>query len=222
MRSIVKAAARLQAGSRRSGKALLVGIASCALALAASASGAALADENTLESHGIDSGLIGENCPPEIREAMAEAARAGTDQAAIRWEKSIRRPQELGELSCLDGIMNRDLGILVSMPSIDDLFGNIQEAVCQAAEEGWRQATSRVAGAVGDVGVPGLELPGGLGGISGGGISLERTNNPLTVRGGSLPSLPSIGSPPINGGASGGSQGSSSNGTFDFLKSIYR
>lgn len=102
--------------------------------------------------------MTNERCSDTSRDAVANAARTNVESHVARAEASIQPPTPVGDLSCLNDLMNIDIDFLSGQFfSLDSLLGDfmsglqnitlegigeeINRQICQFAEEKWSELT---------------------------------------------------------------------------------
>ena len=93
----------------------------------------------------------GADCAPEVRQALAEGARAGVerDVAILRHpDQGIRDPDSILDFSCLEDLFDfRSFDILFDPGrSMADLLGLVRRRICSAAREAYRGYVGRPLG----------------------------------------------------------------------------
>lgn len=144
--------------------------------------------------------MTNERCSAGSRDAAANAARQNVESHVTRAEASIQPPTPVGDLSCLNDLMNINLDFLSGQFfSLDTLFqdllsgfqnitlegisGEVTRQICQFAQEKWEELTEplnlSLEDLMGDIS-PSFTNNFALINISGGGGG-GSTNPPLTV-----------------------------------------
>lgn len=102
--------------------------------------------------------MTNERCSEQSREAVANAARTNVESHVTRAEASIQPPTPVGDLSCLDDLMNVDTdflsgqffsleGLLGSFSSglqditLEGLGGEVNRQICAFAQDKWSELT---------------------------------------------------------------------------------
>lgn len=102
--------------------------------------------------------MTNERCSEESRDTVAEAARLNVESHVTRAEASIQPPTPVGDLSCLNDLMNIDIDYLSGQFfSLDSLLGDftsglqtitlesigeeVNRQICAFAEEKWAELT---------------------------------------------------------------------------------
>jgi hypothetical protein len=102
--------------------------------------------------------MTNERCSDASRDAVANAARQNVESHVTRAEASIQPPTPIGDLSCLNDLMNIDIDFLSGeLFSIGDIFGDLMSGlqnvtlegvqgevtrqICAFAEEKWSELT---------------------------------------------------------------------------------
>jgi hypothetical protein len=144
--------------------------------------------------------MTNERCSDASRDAIANAARRNVESHVTRAEASIQPPTPVGDLSCLNDLMNINIDFLSGQFfSLDTLFQDllsgfqnitlegigeeVTRQICRFAQEKWEELTEplnlSVDDLLGDIS-PSFTSNFALINISGGG-SGGTTNPPLTV-----------------------------------------
>ena len=95
-----------------------------------------------------DTGQVEADCAPEVRQALADSARAGVerDVTILRDpDQGIRDPDSILDFSCLDDLFDfRSFDILFDPGiSMAHLLGLVQRRICAAAREAYRGYVGR-------------------------------------------------------------------------------
>ena len=90
----------------------------------------------------------GADCAPEVRQALAEGARAGVerDVAILRHpDQGIRNPDSILDFSCLEDLFDYGSFDILFDPGrgMADLLGLVQRRICSAAREAYRGYVGR-------------------------------------------------------------------------------
>lgn len=116
-------------------------------------------------------------CDANVIQQTADAARAKVEDFVSRAEAAIRPPGSIGDLGCLDGLMEAPLdifsnvgGLLGSLTSgLDAGFGDIGGQICSFANDKWQEVTQPLTGALNDLQLPSIGAGFNLGNLGGSG-----------------------------------------------------
>jgi len=88
--------------------------------------------------------MTNERCSSASRDAVANAARQNVESRVARAEASIQPPTPVGDLSCLNDLMNIDIDFLSGkMFSIGDIFGDLLGGLQDITLEGIQGEVTR-------------------------------------------------------------------------------
>lgn len=145
--------------------------------------------------------MTNERCSAGARDAAANAARQNVESHVTRAEASIQPPTPVGDLSCLNDLMNINLDFLSGQFfSLDSMFQDLMSGfqnitlegigeevtrqICQFAQEKWEELTEplnlSLEDLMGDIS-PSFTNNFALINIGSGGSGGQATNPPLTV-----------------------------------------
>lgn len=105
--------------------------------------------------------LAQDGCDADVTQYLAQAAEQGAQ--AETETRTIESVPTAREVSCLESILSRDVGIWVSFPNFSDVAGNIARQGCRAVQQAVDDALGQVPSL--NFNVPGV---GNLGGGPGG------------------------------------------------------
>lgn len=168
-------------------------------------------------AHAQQQGFVGPGCSQDASASLNDAAFRGVEREVAVIDSQIDRPESLASLSCLERLLNSGVDIFFQPPGIGDILSSLQNAVCNAAESAWAEATAPLNNAVYRTVDLGGFIPGG--GSLGGGVNTSvRRGDGRTGTFGSanddrvrieappvqVPSFPSPSGPASTGGIAGG------------------
>ena len=94
-------------------------------------------------------GMMLEDCSERSRNILADSVRKDIEFAVRRAEASIEPPAPIGDLGCLDGLMDIDLGVFAPIGSLSNLFSNSLDGsltdpegsgqICRFAQTKWNE-----------------------------------------------------------------------------------
>jgi len=88
--------------------------------------------------------MTNERCSDASRDAVANAARQNVESHVTRSEASIQPPTPIGDLSCLNDLMNIDIDFLSGeLFSIGDIFGDLMSGLQNVTLEGIQGEVTR-------------------------------------------------------------------------------
>ena len=113
-----------------------------------------------------------ESCEPDVKNEMAEGIRKQIEDHVARAEASINPAIPIGDLSCLNDLMNAPLDIF---SNVGGLLGNLQAGlagalnpsgllegldvsrqICQFAQDKWNEVSEPLSGSLGDFTIPNI------------------------------------------------------------------
>jgi len=159
--------------------------------------------------------MTNERCSAESRDGVANAARLNVESHVTRAEASIQPPTPVGDLSCLNDLMNMNIDFLsgqfFSLDSIlgdlmsglqnitlDGIGGEVNRQICQFAQDKWSELTEPLNLSVGDLlGDVSPDFTSNFALIN---VSPGNPGSGVTVNGGSTPPVSITPAPTSTGG----------------------
>ena len=103
--------------------------------------------------------MTSEDCSPESRDIVAANVRNQIESSVRRAEAAINPPSPVGDLSCLDGLMDIRLDDFGTVGGLEDLFTTSLDGlldlgkdqtrrICKFAEQKWKEVTGPVSSAI--------------------------------------------------------------------------
>jgi len=118
---------------------------------------------------------LSDSCSSSSSSALSQSIRDNIEDSMKRAEASIKPPSPVGDLGCLDNLMQDididffsggmggfDLGSMISQVGFDDVLGDMAGGgdpmgqICSFAKEKWGELTEPLQGAMGDLKLPSL------------------------------------------------------------------
>lgn len=160
--------------------------------------------------------MTNERCSDASRDAIANGARQNVESRVARAEASIQPPTPVGDLSCLNDLMNIDIDFLSGqMFSIGDIFGDllsglqditlegiqgeVTRQICAFAAEKWSELTEPLNMSLSDL--TGGIAPDFTSNFSLINVSQGAPGSGVTVNGGAVTPAPSSAPRPQSGGS---------------------
>lgn len=103
-----------------------------------------------------------EGCSPESVNMLQEVSSVFAESEMDRMLSSLRVPESVTELSCLDRILGFNGYMTPQIPSLGSIINQIKGRLCQVAEGYVRQMMQPVNGMMGQMRTPNMSLPGGI------------------------------------------------------------
>ncbi len=95
--------------------------------------------------------MIIDDCTPESRERIASSARRGIEHSVRRAEAAIEAPASIGDLGCLDGLMDMSIDRFAPVGPLTSLFSGSFDGlltspegsrrICRFAYSKWNEVT---------------------------------------------------------------------------------
>jgi hypothetical protein len=167
---------------------------------------AALAQENNM---GWIGDILDNRCTPESQQGISDVVRAKIESSVARSDAVIQAPTPVGDLGCLDGIMEQtsnffsESGLNADMVKAVFAELNVGDQVCNFAQSKWEEVSQPLTGRLGDLEIPGFNA------------NFDASNVPSTIT--ALQNAVNSGTQTSGGTngstGSGGTTGGSTNGT---------
>ena len=98
------------------------------------------------------------DCSTASRELLAASVRRDIESSVRRAESSIEAPSSVGDLACLDSLMDVDIDVFARVGPLGSLFSNSLDGllssrdgsrrICRYAHQAWNEVTSPLSGSL--------------------------------------------------------------------------